>query len=60
MGCVLFNTVFIAVMKIIVGMVVPIFVALMLNEIGSKKFKRTVQTVVYFPHFLSWVILAAC
>lgn len=57
MGSVLFNTVFIAVMKIIVGMVVPIFVALMLNEIGSKKFKRTVQTVVYFPHFLSWVIL---
>jgi putative aldouronate transport system permease protein len=36
MGSVLFNTVFIAVMKIIVGMVVPIFVALMLNEIGSK------------------------
>ena len=57
MGSVLFNTVFIAVMKIIVGMVVPIFVALMLNEIGSKKFKRTVQTVVFFPHFLSWVIL---
>ena len=57
MSSVLFNTVFIAVMKIIVGMVVPIFVALMLNEIGSKKFKRTVQTVVYFPHFLSWVIL---
>ena len=57
MGSVLFNTVFIAVMKIVVGMIVPIFVALMLNEIGSKKFKRTVQTVVYFPHFLSWVIL---
>ena len=57
MSSVLFNTVFIAVMKIIVGMVVPIFVALMLNEIGSRKFKRTVQTVVYFPHFLSWVIL---
>ncbi|MBQ8160944.1 MAG: sugar ABC transporter permease [Clostridia bacterium] len=57
MGSVLFNTVFIAVMKIIAGMIVPIFVALMLNEVGSKAFKRTVQTIVYFPHFLSWVIL---
>ena len=57
MGSVLFNTVFIAVMKIAAGMVVPIFVALMLNEIGLKRFKRTVQTIVYFPHFLSWVIL---
>ncbi|MBR5108861.1 MAG: sugar ABC transporter permease [Clostridia bacterium] len=57
MGSVLFNTVFIAVLKIILGMIVPIFVALMLNEVGNKGFKRTVQTVVYFPHFLSWVIL---
>ena len=57
MGGVLYNTVFIAVLKIIVGMIVPIFVALMLNEIGSKPYKRIVQTVVYFPHFLSWVIL---
>lgn len=57
MGSVLYNTVFIAVLKIIVGMIVPIFVALMLNEVGNKGFKRTVQTVVYFPHFLSWVIL---
>ncbi len=57
MGSVLYNTVFIAVLKIIMGMIVPIFVALMLNEIGSKPYKRIVQTVVYFPHFLSWVIL---
>ena len=56
MGSVLYNTVFIAVLKIIVGMIVPIFVALMLNEIGHKGFKRSVQTSVYFPHFLSWVI----
>ncbi len=57
MGSVLYNTVFIAVLKIIMGMIMPIFVALMLNEIGNKPFKRTVQTIVYFPHFLSWVIL---
>lgn len=56
-GSVLYNTVFIAVLKIVVGMIVPILVALMLNEVRNKAFKRTVQTIVYFPHFLSWVIL---
>ena len=56
-GSVIFNTVFIAVLKILLGMVVPICVALMLNEVALKLFKRTVQTIIYFPHFLSWVIL---
>ena len=56
-GSVIFNTVFIAVLKILLGMVVPICVALMLNEVGLQLFKRTVQTIIYFPHFLSWVIL---
>jgi len=51
------NTVFIAVMKIIAGLIVPIIFALLLNEVRNNKFKRTVQTIVYFPHFLSWVIL---
>lgn len=54
---VLWNTVFIAVMKIVAGLVVPIIVALLLNEVGNAFFKRTVQTIIYFPHFLSWVIL---
>ncbi|RED52607.1 ABC transporter permease [Cohnella lupini] len=54
---VIFNTVYIAVMKMIAGLVMPIFIALLLNEIGKKAFKRTVQTVIYMPHFLSWVIL---
>lgn len=54
---VIFNTVSIAVMKIIAGMIVPICVALLLNEINCAGFKRSVQTIVYFPHFLSWVIL---
>lgn len=56
-GSIIYNTVFIAVLKIILGMIVPICVALMLNEVRGKFFKRTVQTIVYFPHFLSWVIL---
>ena len=44
-------------MKIILGKIVPVIVALLLNEVHNRPFKRTVQTIVYFPHFLSWVIL---
>ena len=55
---VLQNTVTIAVAKIILGLVVPVVVALMLNELQSRKLQRALQTIVYFPHFLSWIILA--
>lgn len=55
---VLWNTFFIAIMKIIVGIIIPVFIALLLNEIRSIRYKRIIQTVVYFPHFLSWVILS--
>nr|WP_135553566.1 ABC transporter permease subunit [Paenibacillus cymbidii] len=54
---VLWNTLSIATMKIVVGEIVPIVVALMLNEVRQIWFKRTVQTLIYFPYFLSWVIL---
>jgi putative aldouronate transport system permease protein len=53
-----FNTAFIAVMKIIFNLIVPILVALMLNELRLNHLKRGIQTVIYLPHFLSWVILA--
>ncbi len=55
---IIFNTFFIAILKIIGGLVVPILVALMLNEVAIAPVKRTVQTLIYLPHFLSWVILA--
>lgn len=55
---VLQNTVTIAVAKIILGLVVPVVVALMLNELQSRKLQRTLQTIIYFPHFLSWIILS--
>ncbi|HZG75129.1 MAG TPA: ABC transporter permease subunit [Paenibacillus sp.] len=55
---VLFNTVFIAVLKIIGNLVVPLVFALLLNELRLQVVKRWVQTVVYLPHFLSWVILS--
>lgn len=51
------NTIFISVMKIIANLIVPIIFALLLNEVRKNAFKRTVQTIIYFPHFLSWVIL---
>jgi putative aldouronate transport system permease protein len=52
------NTVFISVMKIVAGLLAPIATALLLNEIRRELFKRTVQTIIYLPHFLSWVILS--
>ncbi len=55
---VVWNTVFIAGMKAILGVIVPVTVALMLNNVISRPFRRTVQTVIYLPHFLSWIIMA--
>lgn len=55
---VLFNTIIIASMKIAAGIFVPVTFALLLNEIRLRSFKRFVQTIVYLPHFMSWVILA--
>lgn len=54
---VLGNTVFIASMKILLGLAVPILVAVLLNELKHVLIKRGVQTLIYLPHFLSWVIL---
>jgi putative aldouronate transport system permease protein len=54
---VFYNTVFIAIMKIVAGMIAPLVVSLLLNEISRKYFKRSIQTLIYLPHFLSWVIL---
>ena len=57
-GAIFFNTVFIAVMKILGNLLVPLVFALMLNEVANSSLKKTVQTIVYLPHFISWVILA--
>lgn len=54
---VVWNTFFIASMKIAAGLIAPIATALLLNEIGKQLFKRSIQTLIYIPHFLSWVIL---
>lgn len=55
---VLRNTLAMSLMGIIVGFIVPIVFAILLNELRSMKFKRTIQTVSYLPHFVSWVVVA--
>lgn len=56
---ILMNRVIIASWKIVLGTIVPVVFALLLNEIRIKWAKRTIQTIVYLPNFLSWVVLAA-
>ncbi|MGI6692013.1 MAG: ABC transporter permease [Christensenellales bacterium] len=55
---VLFNTLNISVLKLLFGFPVPIILALLLNEMRSLRIKKVVQTVLYLPHFVSWVIMA--
>ncbi len=56
-GRVLYNTVYIALLKIIIGFAFPIIISILINEIRSKAIKRVVQTAIYLPFFLSWVVL---
>lgn len=53
-----FNTVWLNVLWIVTGTIVSVAIALMLSEVGSKAFVKVTQTVVIFPHFLSWTIIA--
>lgn len=53
----IYNTFTISLMKAVVNQFVPILLALLLNEITNKFAKRSVQTILYVPYFLSWVIL---
>lgn len=52
------NTLIIAVSKIICGLIVPIVVALLLNEVKHVGLSKGIQTLVYLPHFLSWITVA--
>ncbi|WP_223877708.1 ABC transporter permease [Histidinibacterium aquaticum] len=55
---VLMNTLIISAMKIAFVFPLPIILALLLNEVRSGRFRRGVQSVIYLPHFLSWVVIA--
>jgi putative aldouronate transport system permease protein len=55
---VLANTLIISTMKIVFVFPVPILVALLLNEIRSGRLRKFMQSAIYLPHFLSWVVIA--
>lgn len=52
------NTLMLNILDLLVGFPAPIIIAILLNEIYCKWFKKITQTVLYLPHFLSWVIIA--
>ncbi len=51
------NTILISFYKLIFDFPAPIILALLLNEVRNIAFKRTVQTIIYMPHFLNWIVL---
>lgn len=51
------NTVFINTYKLLYWIPLPLIMAIMINELHFMPFRKTVQTIVYMPHFLSWVIV---
>lgn len=53
------NTILIGVYDIVLSFPMPIILALALNEVRSKKYKKCIQTIVYLPHFLSWVVVGS-
>ena len=53
------NTIRLNLLDLIIGFPAPIIFALILNELPFPKFKKTVQTIAYMPHFLSWVIISS-
>lgn len=53
------NTLLLNILDLVLGFPMPIILALLLNEVGHKWFKKISQTLLYLPHFLSWVIIGA-
>ena len=54
----LWNTVTISLQRLLFQFPVPIILALLINELNQRRYKRVLQTVFTFPHFLSWVIIS--
>lgn len=53
------NTLAMSFLGLAFGFPIPIMLALLINEIKHPRFKRTVQTISYLPHFVSWVVIAS-
>jgi putative aldouronate transport system permease protein len=52
------NTVWIAGCKIVLNITIPVIFSLLLNEVRRKLLQRSIQTLIYLPHFISWILLA--
>jgi len=52
------NTLAISIFKLLIGFPAPIILAVLLNELPGRRFKSLVQTVSYFPHFISWILIS--
>lgn len=52
------NTLMLNVLSLVFGFPAPIILALLLNEVRSRYFKRISQSLLYLPHFISWIILS--
>lgn len=57
-GRALKNTLIISSLKLLIGLPMPVLFALLLNELRNLRFKKTIQTMIYIPNFVSWVIVA--
>lgn len=57
-GRIMRNTFALSILKLIFTFPVPIILAIMLNEVGHKGFKKVVQTASYLPYFISWAVIA--
>jgi putative aldouronate transport system permease protein len=53
------NTLLLNILDLIMGFPAPIILAILLNELPFKYYKKLAQTVIYLPHFLSWIIIAS-
>ena len=52
------NTLILGVMNLVIGFPMPVILALLLNEIRHERYKKTLQTISYLPHFVSWITLS--
>jgi len=51
------NTLIISGLKVLIGFPIPVILAIMMNSIRNKRYKKYVRSVIYMPHFLSWVVI---
>ena len=55
----IYNTLYLNIWGLILGMIVPVAIAILFNEIQSKVYKKLTQSFMFFPYFLSWVVVGA-